>query len=180
MPTASSDPLHEQTRSRINRAPSPVLAVATPWLLVMLGSLSPALPVIASAPVVPPLGFLVLMAWAQLRPGLLPVWAGVPLGLFDDLFSGQPLGCAVLLWSITMIGLDLLETRVPWRGFALNWLVSWGIIATYLLLTLVLAGTSVPLVVILPLVLVSALLFPLVARLVGLADRFRLIQIKAI
>ena len=80
MPTASSDPLHEQTRSRINRAPSPVLAVATPWLLVMLGSLSPALPVIASAPVVPPLGFLVLMAWAQLPPGLLPVWAGVPLG----------------------------------------------------------------------------------------------------
>ena len=82
----------------INRGPSTLLAAALPLLLVMAGSLSPTWPVIAAAPVMPPLGFILLLAWQHLRPGLFPVWAGLPLGLFDDLFSGQPLGSAELLW----------------------------------------------------------------------------------
>jgi rod shape-determining protein MreD len=175
--------LRELGRPRINREPSPLLALATPWLLVMLGSLSPVWPIIASAPVAPPFGFLLLVAWAQLRPGLFPVWAGLPLGLFDDLYSGQPLGSAVLLWSAAMIGLDVVERRFPWRGFLHNWVVAIGIIAGYLALTLALAnlgGGKTPLVVIVPQIALAALAYPIAARLVGAADKFRLIPIREV
>ena len=84
-------------RQRINRAPSPVLAVGLPWLSIMVSSIASTILVIASAPVMPPLGFLAYLAWRQLRPGLLPMWAGLPLGVVDDLYSGQPFGSAVLL-----------------------------------------------------------------------------------
>ena len=78
----------------------------------MAGKMGPGWLLIASAPVLPPLGFLAFVAWRQLRPGLLPVWAGLPLGLFDDLFSGQPFGTAVMLWSIAAIVLDVIEARL--------------------------------------------------------------------
>lgn len=161
----------------INRGPSTFLAVAMPLLLVMLGSLSPTWPIIAAAPVVPPLGFIFLLAWQHLRPGLFPVWAGLPLGLFDDLFSGQPLGSAILLWSLAMITLDLLEARFPWRGVMQNWLVASGMITAYLLLAAEIAGGfNLPLL--LPQIALSILAYPLAARLVGAVDRFRLIPIR--
>ncbi len=168
-------------RARINREPSPVVAVALPWLLVMLGSLSTLWPLIASAPVVPPFGFLLLLGWQQLRPGLFPVWAGLPLGLVDDLFNGQPFGSAVLLWSAVMIGLDVIEARFPWRGFWINWIVAAALIAAYLLLSLALSnlgGGHAPVAVLLPQLIVSILTYPLAARLVGLFDRVRLIPLK--
>ena len=175
--------LREIGKRQINRAPSPILAMSVPWLLVMLGSLSPTWPVIASAPVMPPLGFLLLVAWQQLRPGLFPVWAGLPLGLYDDLYSGQPMGSAVVLWSIAMLGLDFIERRFPWRGFVLNWFEAAGIIAAYLILALEianLAGGATALVTIVPQIVLSVLLYPIAARLVGLADRFRLIRIREV
>jgi len=175
--------LREIGKKQINRAPSPLLAMSVPWLLVMLGSLSPTWPVIASAPVMPPLGFLLLVAWQQLRPGLFPVWAGLPLGLFDDLYSGQPMGSAVVLWSAAMLGLDFIELRFPWRGFVLNWLEASGFIAAYLILSLQIAnlgGGSTQLTAILPQVLLAILTYPIAGRLVGLADRFRLIKIRAV
>ena len=70
-------------RQRINRAPSPIIAVGLPWLSIILGSMLSTVLVIASAPIMPPLGFLTFLAWRQLRPGLLPIWAGLPLGLVD-------------------------------------------------------------------------------------------------
>ena len=170
-------------KPRINRAPSPLLAFAVPWVLVMLGSLSPLWPIVSSAPVLPPFGFLLLIAWQQVRPGLFPVWAGLPLGLFDDLYSGQPFGSAVVLWSLTMLALDLLEFRFPWRGIALNWLSASGFVALYLVLTLQIAklsGGGAPLGVLLPQFVLSVLAIPLAARLVGLADRFRLIPIRTL
>ncbi len=183
MPGPFLDERHDYPRQRINRAPSPALAVAMPWLLVMLGSLAPLLPLVASAPVVPPLGFLFLMAWQQLRPGLFPVWAGLPLGLFDDLFSGQPLGSAMVLWSVATIGMDYFEARFPWRGFALDWLLAALVIAVYLMLSLYvanLAGGSTPVRVLLPQLLVAILAYPLAARIVGWADRFRLIPVREV
>lgn len=183
MPPPLPTLLRKIGKRRINRAPSPLLAMATPWLLVMLGSLSPTWPVIASAPVMPPLGFLLLVAWQQLRPGLFPVWAGLPLGLFDDLYSGQPIGSAVVLWSAAMLGLDFIEHRFPWRGFVLNWLEASGIIALYMVLALQIAnwsGGATPLATILPQILLSLLAYPIAARLVGAADRLRLIRIREI
>lgn len=175
--------LRELGKPRINRAPSPLLALTLPWILVMLGSLSPTWPIIASAPVMPPLGFLLLVAWQQLRPGLFPVWAGVPLGLFDDLYSGQPFGSAVLLWSLAMIGLDVVERRFPWRSFIHDWIVACGIIAGYLVLSLALAnlgGGRTPLLVIVPQIAVAALAYPIAARLVGASDRLRLVPIREV
>jgi len=175
--------LRQFAKPRINRAASPVLALTTPWLLVMLGSLSPSWPVIASAPVLPPFGFLLLVGWQQLRPGLFPVWAGFPLGLFDDLFSGQPFGSAVVLWSATMIALDFIDHRFPWRGFALNWLVASAFITAYLLFALQIAnlgGANASPLVLLPQLAVAVLAYPITARLAALADRFRLIPIRKI
>ncbi|HOA50514.1 MAG TPA: rod shape-determining protein MreD [Novosphingobium sp.] len=180
LPLPLPKPIREIGRKRINRAPSPLLAVAVPWLVVMAGSLSPMWPVIASAPILPPIGFLMLVAWEQLRPGILPVWAGLPLGLFDDLYSGQPLGSAILLWSIAVILLDFVETRFPWRGFALNWLFASAVITAYLFLAQALAqpgGVGVPLAI-LPQLGISLLLYPLIARLVALFDRFRLMPVR--
>ena len=162
---------------QINRAPSPIVAGAVPWLVIMFGSLLQTLPLIASAPVMPPFGFLFLVAWRQLRPGLLPVWAGLPLGLFDDLFSGQPMGSAMLLWSAVMIGLEVLEQRFPWRSYAMDWLVAAGFIVGYLLLASAIAhiGESGPfLTVLVPQLLLSVLVFPLGERFVAGCDRFRL------
>lgn len=175
-----TDVLRDFGKPRLNRAPSPVLAVCLPWLLVMLGSLSPTWPIIASAPLVPPFGFLLLIAWQQLRPGLFPVWVGLPLGLFDDLYSGQPFGSAVMLWSLAMLALEFLEIRFPWRGVVLNWLSASGIITAYLVLALMIAnagGGSTSIIILIPQILFSILAYPIAARLVGAADRFRLTPI---
>src|SRR5690606_36356273 len=112
-PNARRDPFG----SRINRAHSAWLAYGLPWASILLGSLSPWLPIIAPAPVLPPLGLMMMLGWRLVRPGLLPLWAGLPLGLFDDLYSGQPIGSGVLLFSLILIGIELLEIRFPWRSF---------------------------------------------------------------
>lgn len=164
-------------RQRINRAPSPFVARATPWLTIMLGSLLPHWLLIASAPLAPPLGFLFFIAWHQLRPGLLPIWAGLPLGLFEDLFSGQPFGSAVLLWSLAAIALDAIEARLPWRSFLTEWLVAIGLIAAYIVLGLALsnmAGASAPLRVIVPQIVIAIFAYPLAGRAISVADRLRL------
>jgi rod shape-determining protein MreD len=168
---------------KINRAPSPVVARAVPWLAIMFGSVLQTLPLIASAPTLPPLGFLFLLAWRQLHPGVLPVWAGLPLGLFDDLFSGQPVGSAMLLWSLAMIALDLIEARFPWRSTVLDWAVSAAFILGYLLLSSTIAhvGDSGPLVTVLaPQLILSVLVFPLAERFIALCDRLRLSRFRVI
>lgn len=170
--------LGDRFRRRINRAPSPLIARGVPWASVVLASLLPALLFMASAPYVPPFGFLALVAWRQLRPGLLPVWAGLPLGLFDDLYSGQPLGSGILLWSATMIVLDMIEARVPWRSFGLEWLVASALIVAYILAclgTANAAGAATPVSVLAPQIIVSVLTYPVVGRIVAALDRFRLI-----
>ena len=162
---------------KITRAPSPTLAYVTPWLTIMLGSVAPGWLLIAAAPMVPPLGLLLLLCWRQVRPGLLPVWAGLPLGLFDDLFSGQPLGSAIVLWTASMLVLDFLEFRFPWRNFVVDWMVASALIVVYVGLTTLLAnagGGATPLVVSLPQLALAILLYPLIGRMLGTLDRMRL------
>lgn len=167
----------DSEKQRINRAPSPVLARGVPWITVMLCSMVPSWLLIASAPVLPPFGFLAFVAWLQLRPGLLPVWAGLPLGLFDDLFNGQPFGSSVLLWSLASNLLDYVERKLPWRNFVTEWLVAMALITGYLLASALLAhldGGAITASVLAPQMVVAALAYPIVARAVGAADRFRL------
>lgn len=173
----------DQFGSKINRDHSPALAYGIPWIIILLGSLSPMLPIIAPLPILPPLGYLFLLAWRVLRPGLLPMWAGLPLGLFDDLFSGQPLGSGILLFSLTMIALDLIELRFPWRGFWQDWGIAAVFVTVYLIFATLFSGAGLPLVqypLILPQLALSILLFPVVAQLVSLLDRFRLTRVRKI
>ena len=167
---------------RINRAHSPAIALAVPWLSILAGSLLPVFFIASALPLVPPTGFMMLVAWRLVRPGLLPVWAGFPLGLFDDMFSGQPLGSAVLLWSLTMIAIELLDRRIPWRSFPQDWIAAALALLGYLLAAFVLSGataTAPALVALGPQALLSVLLFPAAARLVATLDRLRLTRYRS-
>jgi len=173
----------EAPRQRINRAPSPVIARTVPWAAIMIASILPGWLLIASAPVLPPLGFLFFVSWRQLRPGLLPIWSGLPLGLLDDLFSGQPFGSAVRLWSLAAIALDIVEARLPWRNFLTEWLVAIALIVTYIVLSLVLAdiaGADAPIKVIVPQIVISILAYPLVGRVIAVLDRLRLTAFRVL
>lgn len=165
----------------INRAPVPAIAFSIPWLTIALASLVPALPLIASAPLLPPLGYLMLLGWRQMRPGLLPIWAGLPLGAIDDMFSGQPFGSAILLWSLTMIALDVLEAKIPWRNFIQEWVVATALITAYILLCLgivnLAGGAAMPQVILMQLLL-GVMMYPLVSRAVAAWDRFRLLRFR--
>lgn len=170
-------------RRRINRAPSPIVARAVPWLAIMASSILPNWVSIASAPILPPVGYLVFLAWLQLRPGLLPLWAGLPLGLFDDLFSGQPFGSGALLWSLSLIALDAIETRFPWRNFLIEWLVAALFVTGYIAVGTTIAGLSggtLPIAATMPQIVIGALFYPLVGRLVAGLDRFRLLPLAKV
>lgn len=160
----------------INRAPLPWLAAGMPWASIMLLALVSVSPVIASAPVMPPLAYMALLAWRMLRPNLLPVWAGLPLGAWDDLYSGQPFGCGVVLWSATMLAMDVIDERYLWRGFLQDWLVAGLLLIAYLLAGAAIAGlaTRYPLsLVIGPQVLTTLALYPVITRIVAMLDRVR-------
>ncbi|MGV3512100.1 MAG: rod shape-determining protein MreD [Novosphingobium sp.] len=126
---------------------------------------------------------MMLLAWRMMRPGMLPIWAGLPIGLFDDLYSGMPFGSGIVFWSATMLAMEVIDEKFLWRGFLQDWLAACALIAAYLLLTSTLAGiaTGYPLpVVIVPQVMFSLVLYPVVTRLVALLDRVRLLPLKRI
>jgi len=162
---------------RINRAPDPWRVRGVPYASIMLGSLFPVLLIADVMPLAPSFGFLVLLGWRMVRPGLLPLWAGAPLGAFDDLFSGQPFGSAILLWSLAMIAIEFVEARFPWRGFWQDWFTAGVMAVCYWLATLLVSGASLTpemVSVAAPQALLSVLLYPIIARMVAGLDRFRL------
>ena len=163
--------------SRLNRSHSPLLANVMPWASILIGSLLPIFFVATALPLAPPVGFLMLLGWRLVRSGLLPVWAGIPLGLFDDLYNGQPFGFAILTWSLAMLALEVLEARFPWRAFWQDWMTAALLIVLYLGSGWLLSGatpTWPALLAIVPQMIVSILLFPIVTRLVASLDLWRL------
>ncbi|WP_295636599.1 rod shape-determining protein MreD [Novosphingobium sp.] len=166
---------------RINRAPSRTISNLVPWLSIVLASAVGFAPVIASAPVVPPLAFMLLLAWRTMRPGLLPVWAGLPLGAIDDLYSGQPFGSAVTIWSLAMLAMEAVDRRFLWRGFVEDWLAASVLLTAGLVMGAIVAGIAAGHVapwIIWPQLAMSIVLFPLVTELVALLDRLRLVRVK--
>lgn len=169
--------------SRINRSHSPLLANLIPWSSIIIASILPIFVVAAALPMVPPLGLLMLLSWRLVRPGLMPVWAGLPLGLVDDLFSGQPFGFAMFTWSLVMIGIELVETRLPWRAFWQDWFTAGIFIMVYILAGWLLSGGQPnlhSLIALAPQLVLTVLIFPITARLVALLDRVRLTRWKAL
>lgn len=169
--------------SRINRAHSPVLVYSIPPLTILLGSFISTIPIATAIPFMPPLGFLLLIAWRLVRPGLFPLWIGFPLGLFDDLFSGQPFGSAILLWSLAMIAIEIVDYRFPWRSFAQDWIAVGVAIASYVVAAALVSGGAIGmagLMALIPQILLSALIYPMVARMVARLDRLRLMRVRVV
>jgi rod shape-determining protein MreD len=155
-----------------------VKARAVPIVSTMIGSIAPLLlPVMAQAPIVPPFGLLVLLAWRLMRPGFWTPWAPLPLGLFDDLVSGQPVGSAMLSWTVAILAIDMSERALLWRDYVQDWFVAslamtGCILSGYLFA--ILAGAAAPLSGVALQSLAAILIFPLVARLCARLDVWRL------
>ena len=167
----------------INRVQSPWRANSVPYISVAVASILPFLILADVMPIVPPLGFLVFLCWRLMRPGFFPLWVGVPLGTFDDLFSGQPFGSAILLWSLTMIALEILETRIPWRGFWQDWFTAGLALVLYILASMTVSGATLTahlFMAAIPQIILAVLLYPLFSRLVAWLDRFRLSRTRRI
>ena len=164
------------TRALILADPAPPhRARALPWLSVIAGSLVTAVPLVATAPLLPPCGLLMLLAWRLLARYALRPWAAAPLGFVDDLVSGQPLGSAVLLWSLAFLLIDLVEQRLAFRDWWQDWLVATGLIAFCLIggrLIAIPLGAHVD-AAMLAQGTAAALLFPTATRLVAWIDAKR-------
>lgn len=148
-----------------------------PLLTVIATCLLAALPIVVSSPIVPDFAFLVLIAWRLLRPELWTATTALPLGLFNDLTAGHPLGQSMALWTITFLAFDIMDARVIWRDYLIDWLaaalaVSFYIVGGWYIGRML--GNRIELIVLLPQIGLSILAYPLVARVVLAIDRWRL------
>ncbi len=118
-----------------------------------------------------------LIAWRLLHRNIFPVWAPIPLALFDDLISGQPAGSSMILWTLAFFAMDLLDRRMVWRETVQDWVLAGSLIVTVLFGGLCIAnlgpaGTSA--IVVLPQAILSVLLFPMTSRIAAYLDHIRL------
>jgi rod shape-determining protein MreD len=135
------------------------------------------LPVVVNAPYVPDLAFLTLISWRLLRPDLWTAKAVLPIGLFNDLVAGHPLGQSMALWTIAVLLLDLVETRVVFRDFWMDWLFAAVLIIFYTAGDWYigrLMGSATHFSVMLPQLGLSLAAYPLIAWLIVGLDRWRL------
>jgi rod shape-determining protein MreD len=163
--------------SRIEQYQSPTKMLGIPIASVLMGSMLTTLPILATQAILPPFGLMFFLAWRLLRPRLLPMWSGLPFGMFDDLFSGQPFGSAALIWSLAMLAIELLDARAVWRDYLQDWLIAGIIIIVGLCLGLFFVGLAYdrPVAsVLIPQILLSVLLYPLVVRFIARLDKWRL------
>ncbi len=163
--------------SRFDREQSLFRMLAIPIASVVLGSTITTLPILTMQPILPPFGLLMFLSWRLMRPGLLPVWSGVPFGLMDDVFSGQPFGSAGLLWSLAMLTIEVIDSRAIWRDHIQDWLIAALLITAVLLGGLWIAGMAHAApspMILLPQIVLSILLYPLVVRICARLDSWRL------
>lgn len=87
------------------------------------------------------------------------------------------MGSAMLLWTITLIGYEIIDRRMIWRDFREEWGLSSIVITLVLLGGLVIAvltGGGFQPHLLVPQTLIAVLIFPLVTRVCGLLDQWRL------
>jgi rod shape-determining protein MreD len=143
---------------------------------ILLGSI---LPIVASSPWMPNLGFLVLITWRLMRPEIWPAQAAIGFGLAADLISGAPLGQSVLLWTLTFLALDSLDNLAGVRDYWLDWIAAAAAIAFHTLgawYIALLMGSETRFWIMVPQLALSILAYPLAARLVLGLDRWRLMR----
>src|SRR5688500_15297724 len=161
------------SKHRIGQGPV-VGAGYVPAVSVMLASLLAALPIISTSGWFPDFGFVMLIAWRLLRGDVWSAWWAAPLGLFNDLATGNPVGLSVTVWTASMLALDLTDRRTMWRDY---WL-EWGLAALLLLANEAaewrlaqVMGASLPFFSVLPPLLISIFGFPVAAWIVTRLDR---------
>ena len=105
---------------RIGQGPR-IGASFVPAASVIAASMLSALPIVSTSGWYPDFGFLVLIGWRLLRSDPWPAWWAAPLGFVNDLIIGAPIGMSVVLWSATMLLLDLIDRRTMWRDYWIEW-----------------------------------------------------------
>jgi rod shape-determining protein MreD len=153
------------------------LARAIPALSVGLATLLSLLPIVAEVGWMPDTGFLLLLAWRLLRSDAIPAWVAAPLGLWNDLVLGLPIGFSVAVWTGAMILLDLTDRRTMWRDYWVEWLLAALLLAVAeVIRRQVDAAMGAPygLATILPPLAIAILTFPLAAWSASAIDRWRL------
>lgn len=157
-------------RSAMRRKYVPIASTIIACALVLL-------PIIVSSPLIPDLAFLVLIAWRLLRPEMWSATTALPLGLFNDLVAGHPLGQSMALWTITFLAFDILDSRLLFRDYWMDWFFASLAILGYVFAGWWigrLMGSGADFMVMFPHLIASILTFPIVARLVLGLDRWRL------
>lgn len=166
------------SRIAVRERPPPRLW-AIPALSVIAGSLVAIGPYVASVPLMPPFGLLVLIGWRLLRPELWGAWVALPLGLVDDLIGGAPLGSAMAIWTIVMLGFDAIDHGVLWRDFITDWglaMLALAFAASASWAVALFTGGAGPYWTVVGQMLLGAFAFPAVARICAALDRRRLGQ----
>ncbi len=161
---------------RIGRGPAR-FAMFVPAASVVAASLLSALPIVSTSGWYPDFGFLVLISWRLLRADPWPAWGAAPLGLINDLFTGNPIGFSIALWSATMLALDLIDRRTMWRDYWVEWILAAVLIAIDQWLQWRVAkivGAAPDFIKMVPALVISICIFPAVAWIVARADRWRL------
>jgi rod shape-determining protein MreD len=151
------------------------------WLVpaasVVAGSLVATGFYVAAVPLMPPLGLILLIGWRLLRPETWGAWVALPLGLIDDLIGGAPLGSAMAIWTIVMLGFDVVDHRMLWRDFASDWglaLIALAFATSAAWAVALFTGGAGPYWTVLGQMLLAVLAFPAMARLCSALDRWRL------
>jgi rod shape-determining protein MreD len=167
MKLTSAPPLRPEPASRWDV----VIAAMT----VIAGSLVTLIPIVTTVPFLPPCGLLMLLAWRLRRPELFASWAAAPLGLFDDLVSGQPIGAAMAFWTLCVLAIDVLDTRLVWRDFWQDWLIASGAVGFCLIASRLVASPIAAQVdtVLLLQIAMSCALYPLAAFLCARIEQRR-------
>ena len=150
---------------------------AAPVLSTLAACLIDALPIVAQAPLIPDFAFLTLIAWRLLRPEMWLAHMALPLGLFNDLVAGHPIGQSMALWTMFFIIFDIIDSRVLFRDYWMDWLIASVAITAYIFSDWyvgTLMGNEANFSVMLPQLGASILAFPVVARFVLSLDRWRL------
>jgi rod shape-determining protein MreD len=161
---------------RLRPPPTVVRTQAIPIITTMIASMATLLPVVSSATTMPPWGLLMLLGWRLLDREIWPVWIALPLGLWDDMFSGQPMGSSMMLWSLAFLAIEVFDRRMIWRDYREDWSIAAGIITAVLIGGLIIAnvtGGETPLIHIIPQILISVFCFPIIVRLCAMIDRMR-------
>ena len=150
---------------------------AVPVLSTVGATLLDALPIVTQTPLIPDFAFVVLLAWRLLRPEMWLAQIALPLGLFNDLIAGHPIGQSMALWTVIFLLFDLVDSRVGWRDYWMDWLFASLAILLHSLggwYIASLMGSRTDFAILLPQYAFSVFADPLVARLVVGLDRWRL------